>query len=185
MLNEYSQLYQKEYRQRPENKARMKTYQATYYQLHKERIKVQHKEHYQSYYPSYKERKVRYEREYRQLYPEKVREQAHKYHQSHPKELRNYRQLHKKESAERARRWKKAHPERVAQHTRRHLGKGFVPLAPNIFDCPVAWHHLAPNQPYVVPIPRAIHVKFGGSRHYVIVDSFIPFLFGCASEKKQ
>lgn len=175
----YQKVYQTAYYQCPEAREKRRQYSKRYYQCNKEKIKIRHAKYYRSYYRLHRERKVRYERKYRQLHPEKAREQHRKYRQSHPAKSREYYQLHKKTIAACARRWKRAYPGRVALHTHRHLGKGFVPLAPNIFDCPVDWHHIAPNQPYVVPIPRAIHEKFGGPKHYVIIASFMPLLFGC------
>lgn len=48
----------------------------------------------------------------------------------------------------------------------KHLAKGFVPLCPNEWDCPVDWHHVSPNHPYVVPLPREIHRAVYGANHH-------------------
>jgi hypothetical protein len=74
--------------------------------------------------------------------------------------------------------WFATHPDKKAEFNARWREKGFVPLAPNIWDCPVDWHHLSPNQPYVVPIPREIHRTVTGDRHFVFNATMVCTLYG-------
>lgn len=78
--------------------------------------------------------------------------------------------------------WRQKHYEKYCiQRTRRRLRReqrGFVPIAKNIFDVPVDWHHIAPNQPYVMALPSEIHQAVFGKNHYVFNASVIHRLYG-------
>lgn len=76
------------------------------------------------------------------------------------------------------RKWRAKNPEKLRAYLAKYEGKGFIPLTSNIWGCQVEWHHISPDQPYVVPIPRELHQSFLGKRHHVVIASFIPMLFG-------
>lgn len=58
--------------------------------------------------------------------------------------------------------------------------RGFVPLCPNEWSCPVDYHHVSPDHSYVVPLPRSVHCAVGGNSpfHYVFNASMICLLYG-------
>ncbi len=64
------------------------------------------------------------------------------------------------------------------RHDAIHRKRGFTPLCPNVWNCPVDYHHVSPNHPYVVPLPRAIHRAIGGSRHFIILLPMLCFFYG-------
>lgn len=75
------------------------------------------------------------------------------------------------------REWRRKNPEKLRTYFAKHEGKGFIPLCSNEWDCRIEWHHIVPDQPYVVPMPRELHQSFLGKRHHVVMASFIPMLF--------
>lgn len=192
-------LYNQKYRQ--SHKEENKKYQRQYRQSHKETQQRYNKKYQQTH----KEGVRQYNKEYRGLHKEKQRqyhkEYQRKYRQSPNGKERNrankkryrqtprgratritYRRRPGVREAERLHE-KKYHqsPEgrlSTRQHNARHRKMGFKLLCPNIWPCPVDYHHIAPGQPYVVPIPRELHQSFLGKRHHVVIASFIPMLFG-------
>ncbi len=62
----------------------------------------------------------------------------------------------------------------------KHRGKGFIPLCPNFWSCPVDYHHVSPSHPYVVPLPRSVHRAVGGNSptHFAFNASMTFLLYG-------
>ncbi len=61
-----------------------------------------------------------------------------------------------------------------------HRAKGFFPLCPNVWSCPVDYHHVSPAHPYVVPLPRTVHHAVTGNSpfHFAFNASMICLLYG-------
>lgn len=55
----------------------------------------------------------------------------------------------------------------------RRKGRGFIPLVNPPVGYDFQWHHVSPNQPYVVPCPTNIHNMFGGRNHYQNVNALL------------
>lgn len=98
---------------------------------------------------------------------------------------RVYRRKHYEEEKEKGRiraRIYWSDPKKVAEKHAREKQKGFVPLIENIWNCPIDWHHVSPNYPYVVPLPRIFHQSRGGKYHFVHNAGLICNIFGLELE---
>lgn len=113
-------------------------------------------------------------KKFRITHPERVRELGRK-------AFKKYYATHKEAERERKKRYLHTYPEiHRASRKRwkaRREGKGFIPLAPNNWNCHVDWHHVSPNHPYVVPLPRAVHQTVYGKYHFIFNAAMTCCLF--------
>ena len=65
--------------------------------------------------------------------------------------------------------WRQTHSEknRLQRARYRSHHRGFIPIAPNIFNTQIDWHHISPNHPYVVALPKEVHQAVYGKYHYI------------------
>jgi len=121
-------------------------------------------------------------REWRKKTPEKNRAIQKKYRTTHPKIVASMQKIWQDKNPHAHylwnKKWRLTHPEGRAKQNAVHKQRGFVPVAPNIFNVPVDWHHISPNQPHVVALPREIHRAVYGKHHYAYNASVLRQLYG-------
>lgn len=151
------------------HKDEISQYNKRYYQRHKDR----EKQRARKYYHAHKEERIQYAREYRNVHRSEFNQRAYKHRKTYPDRVkqckRKYRKAHPDRVAQSYRKYRQTHRDKVRRWNTEHKGKGFVPLIDNPFppSIPIDWHHLLPNQPYVVPIPQSIHRAVMGERHFI------------------
>ncbi len=140
----------KVYRQRPDVKARTQQYMKAY--CHTPEYKGTKR--FYSRRPDVKAHKQKYSKEYNQNHPE----------------LKEKRQQYRQTSAGRL---------ACIRAAAKHRTKGFNLLCPNFWTCPVDYHHVSPNYPYVVPLPRVVHQSVTGRSnfHFVFNAAMISQLY--------
>ena len=143
--------------------------------------KRRHEYNQRWYYKDHEKIKV-YNREYRKEWnrknPEKVKENRLKWKLLHPEYRKEYYKLHRKANRDYCRKWRRNHPEKTTIYVNKHRHKGFILLVPNIFNQLIDWHHISPNCPYVVALPRCIHRAVLGKNHYVYNAGMTSLLYG-------
>lgn len=180
MSREERRLYNQKYRQsHPEYRENQHQYMKKYRRSHKEKIREYNKEYYQLH-PELKEKK----RQYQQRLG--IKERTRKYSQR--SEIKEKHRLHVREYCQRYPELIKKRHQRyrqslrgklvIARHDAKRQTRGFIPLWSTPWPCPVDYHHIAPNSPYVVPIPHEIHQAVMGKLHFVFNEAMITQLYG-------
>lgn len=132
-----------------------------------------HKDEHRRYYQTHKDERCNYLKKYRQVHKDRIKQGNQGYYLTHRDELKKrvqeYYLAHINKRRQYAREYRRAHPDKERQYTAKKRDKGFVPLMDNPFPSSISidWHHLHPNQPYVVPIPQDIHRSVKGKKHFI------------------
>lgn len=146
----------------------MREYTRKYRVTHLEQVRAINRKAVKKYNAAHLERvrttRLKAYKKFASTHPEQIRELWRK-------AFKKYYATHKGAARERKKRYIRAHPEiRRASRKRWKASreeKGFIPLAPNNWNCIVDWHHVSPNHPYVVPLPRSVHQAVYGKYHFI------------------
>lgn len=203
-VNVQRRRHAKEYKRRPGVKLRRRQYGKAYRQRPEAKeLKRQRMEKYRQR-PRFREQQRQYNREYSQRPEVKLRRAAYFKLQKVKEKRRRYlqrpetkllyviqRAKHRRRSEvkEQRRLYAKGYRQRPETKLRdimriaRRRAKGFTPLCPNEWGCPVDWHHISPSHPHVVPLPRAVHRTVRGNSpfHFAFNASMICLLYGLDS----
>jgi len=119
----------------------------------------------------YQEREKQYRKEHRK----KRRENDKEYRKEHVEEQREYfmkyRNEHKEHLNDYHKEWRGNNPEKAAIYYNKRRQRGFIPLTEPISE-PFDWHHIHPDLPYVIAVPRNIHRSgFNHEEHYEGVNT--------------
>lgn len=169
-------------RQCPAAKARIREYNKEYFQSHREELLAQHREYIRLHQENVKKKL----RGYYQSHKEVVKERMKKYRQcpQYRTRKREYANEYYKcpESREKIRKYRRSLGGKLvaARHSARRRSRGFTPLCPNPWSCPMDFHHVSPSSSYVIPLPRVVHRAVAGASkyHFVFNASMIVLLYG-------
>lgn len=127
--------------------------------------KICNEGHYK-WYKKNQERVRKYKKEWRRQNREKFNAQTRKYYKEHPEILQEKMKRYRKKHPEKVNNWIKNHPEKKAEYNHKRNQRGFISLMDNPFpsNIIIEYHHIYPNLPFVIPIPKSIHKKYCGNR---------------------
>lgn len=133
-------------------------------------------------YIKYRDYIIKYRKEYQNS--ERGKNYSHNYYFKHKEKYAMQRKrwyaLNKEKSLEYVRKYRNTEHGKLKSRENyyNHIKRGFIPLFRLSDDnIDIEWHHIDPELPFVIPIPRGIHQRTKGKNHYIgVVQEFYSWL---------